>query len=125
VKADPLPDHHGRCVSFGYYAAVDREDVLHTGPHGIGHGTKLLQEWAARANIRLAPLRVFYRDDTVITQQEAGWRSADTGLVTGGQAVASVFIVCDGQVPSVVRYDELKDALRKANLDESTEVQAD
>ena len=30
------------------------------GPHGTGHGTKLLQEWADRANIRLTPLRVFH-----------------------------------------------------------------
>ncbi len=92
------------------------------GPHGTGRGTKLLQEWTDRANIRLEPLRVFHRDDTVVALQEAEWRSAETGLVTGSQTVASVFVVRDHQVASVVRYDDLTNALHKANLDESHEV---
>jgi ketosteroid isomerase-like protein len=95
------------------------------GPHGTGRGTKLLQEWADRANIRLEPLRVFHQDDTVVAQQEAEWRSAETGLVTDSQTVASVFVVRDDQVASVVRYDDLTKALHKANLDESDEVRAD
>jgi hypothetical protein len=95
------------------------------GPHGTGHGTKLLQEWADRANIRLEPLRVFHRDDTVVAQQEAKWSSAETGLVTGSQTVASVFVVRNAQVASVVRYEDLAKALHKANLDESHEVRAD
>src|SRR5215204_5769927 len=94
------------------------------GPHGTGYGTKLLQEWADRANIRVTPLRVFYRDDTVVAQQEAEWRSAETGLVTGSQTVASIFIIRDQQVTSVVRYADLTNALQKANLDESHAVGA-
>ena len=73
------------------------------GPHGTGRGTKLLEEWADRVNIRIEPLRVFHRDDTVVAQQEAEWRSAETGLVAGSQTVASVFVVRDDQVASVVR----------------------
>jgi hypothetical protein len=92
------------------------------GPHGTGHGTTLLQEWADRANIRLTPLRVFHRDDTVVVQQEVEWRSAETGLVTGRQTVASIFVVRDQQVRSVVRYADLTTLLQKANLDESDEV---
>lgn len=84
-----------------------------------------MQEWADRVNIRLEPLRVFHRDDTVVAQQEAEWRSAETGLVTDSQTVASVFVVRDDQVASVVRYDDLTKALHKANLDESDEVRAD
>jgi|SRR5919202_4472571 hypothetical protein len=94
------------------------------GPHGTGRGTKLLQEWVDRANIRLTPLRVFRRDDTVVVQQEAEWHSSETGVVTGSQPVASIFVVSDDQVISVVRYADLTDALQKANVEESHEVGA-
>jgi hypothetical protein len=98
---------------------LSHPDVEVGGPHGTGRGTKLLQEWADRANIRLTPIRVVHRDDTVVVQQEAEWRSAETGVVTVRQIVASIFIVRDGRVASVVRYDDLTNALQKANLDES------
>src|ERR671928_716418 len=71
---------------------LSHPDVEVGGPHGTGRGTKLLQEWADRANIRLTPLRVLHRDDTVVVQQEAEWRSAETGLVTGRQRLASIFV---------------------------------
>jgi hypothetical protein len=32
TRADKRSDHRDRCVSFGYHAAVDREDVLHARP---------------------------------------------------------------------------------------------
>ena len=97
---------------------LSHSDVEVDGPHGSGRGTKLLQEWADRANIRLIPLRVLHRDDTVVVRQEAEWRSVETGLVTGRQTLASIFVVRDGRVASVVRYDNLTNALQKANLDE-------
>ncbi len=51
-------------------------------------------------------------------EQQAEWRSADTGEVTGSQTVASIFVVRDGRIASVVRYDDLAGALNAANLDE-------
>ena len=103
---------------------LSHPDIEVGGPHGTGRGTKLLQEWVDRANIRLTPLRVFHQDDTVVVQQEAEWRSAKTGVVTGSQTVASIFVIRDDQVTSVVRYADLTNALQKANLDESHEVEA-
>jgi ketosteroid isomerase-like protein len=100
-------------------ATLSHPDIEVGGPHGTGRGTKLLHEWVDRANIRLTPLRVFHRDDTVVVQQEAEWRSAETGLVTGRQRLASIFVVREGRVASVVRYDDLTNALQKANLHES------
>jgi hypothetical protein len=88
-------------------------------------GTKPLQEWADRANIRLKPLRVFHWGNKVVVQQGAEWRSAETGQVIGSQIVASIFAVRDEQVTSVVRYNDLTKALHEANLDESHEVRAE
>lgn len=102
--------------------ALSDPEIEVGGPRGSGRGARLLLEWVNRANIRLDPRRIFHESDTVVVEQEAEWRFADTGEVAGGQTVASVFAVCDGLVASVLRYDNLADALCAADLDESDEV---
>ena len=104
-------------------AKLSHSDVEVGGPRGAGRGAQLLREWVDRANIHLDPRRVFHRVDTVVVEQEAEWCSADTGQATGGQIVASVFVVRDGQIARVVRYPDLTEALRAVNLDESSEAQ--
>ena len=94
-------------------------DVEVGGPRGSGRGVRLLREWVDRANIRLKPLRIYHRADTVIVEQGAQWRSADAGEAPGSQTVASIFVVQDGRVAGVLRYPSLADALGSANLDES------
>lgn len=100
---------------------LSHPDVEVGGPRGRGRGAQLLREWVDRAGIQLEPRRVFHRADTVVVEQQAEWRSADTGEVTGSQTVASVFVVRDEKVTRVVRYDGLANALSAANLDESHE----
>ncbi|MDQ3842213.1 MAG: nuclear transport factor 2 family protein [Actinomycetota bacterium] len=104
--------------------ALSHPDVEVGGPRGTGRGAQLLREWVDRANVRLAPRRVFHQADTVVVEQEAEWNSADTGPVTG-QAVTSVFVVRDDRIVRVVRYPDLADALRAVNLDESYEIRSD
>jgi hypothetical protein len=55
-------------------------------------------------------------------EQAGKWRSAESGEVIGSQTVASVFAVCDGLVTSLVRYDDLSEALKTAGLDQSDEI---
>ena len=83
---------------------------------------QLLREWVDRANIRLKPRRVFHHADTVVVEQWAEWRSADTGQVTGGQSVSCVFVVRDDRVARIMRYPDLADALSVTGLDESHET---
>jgi hypothetical protein len=71
-----------------------------------------------RANVRLEPGRTFHEADTVVVEQGANWQPAEPGDL---QRVASVFVVDDGLVRSVVRYPDLASALRAANLDEAHE----
>jgi ketosteroid isomerase-like protein len=97
-------------------------DVEMGGPRGAAHGAQLLREWVSRAKIRLEPRRVFHREDTVVVEQWAKWRAADTGQVTSGQSVSSVFVVRDDRITRVMRYPDLADALDAANLDESYET---
>jgi ketosteroid isomerase-like protein len=101
---------------------LSHPDVKVGGPRGTGQGAQLLREWVARAGIHLEPCRVFHQGDTVVVEQEAEWRSAETGELSGSQRVASIFVVRDGLVTRVSRYPDLAEALRAAGLDGSHEV---
>ncbi|MDP8951575.1 MAG: nuclear transport factor 2 family protein [Actinomycetota bacterium] len=108
----------------GRLVALSHPNIELGGPRGTGRGSQLLREWVTRANIRLEPRRILRQADTVIVEQEAEWRSPETGQVTGSQTVASVFVIHDGRVASLSRYDDLAEALRTANLNESHEALA-
>ena len=105
--------------------ALSHPDIEVGGPRGTGSGAQLLREWMDHANIRLEPRRVFHQAETVVMEQKAEWRSAETGQVIGSQTVASIFVARDNCIVSVLRYDTLDDALSTANLDESHEAQPD
>jgi ketosteroid isomerase-like protein len=98
---------------------LSHPDVEVGGPRGKAHGTQFLREWVDRANINLEPGRISHEADTVVVEQEAEWVSAEPGT---RQTVASVFLVQDGLVTSVVRYPGLAEALRAAKLDEARET---
>jgi ketosteroid isomerase-like protein len=98
--------------------ALSHPDIEVGGPRGRAHGAQILREWVDRANIRLEPGRTFGEADTVVVEQGAEWQFAEQD---GVQTVASVFVVGDGLVTSVVRYPDLASALRAANLDLSHE----
>src|SRR5947199_2008532 len=101
--------------------ALSSEDVEVGDPRGSGRGAQLLRDWFSRAGLRLKPRQMFHRgatvvllDDhggsTVVVEQDAVWRAPDTGEVTGRQVLASVFVVHDERVTSVIRYPDLASA---------------
>ncbi|MBA3425856.1 MAG: nuclear transport factor 2 family protein [Rubrobacter sp.] len=98
---------------------LSHPDVEVSGPRGAGRGAQLLRDWANRAGVRLVPRRVFHASETVAVEQDASWTSTETGETTLIQTVASVFIVREGLIASVVRHDSLSEALSVAGLDES------
>jgi ketosteroid isomerase-like protein len=98
---------------------LSHPDVEVGGPRGTAHGAQVLREWVDRANINLEPGRILQEADTVVVEQEAEWVSAEPG---SHQTVASVFLVHDGLVTSVVRYPGLAEALRAVDFDETREI---
>jgi hypothetical protein len=102
--------------------ALSHPDVGVGGPRGTGRGAGLLREWVARANIRLEPRRVFQREETLVVEEEAEWRSPETGEVIGASTVGSVFVVRGGRVASIVRCDDLAGALDAAGLGKTRET---
>jgi limonene-1,2-epoxide hydrolase len=101
---------------------LSHPDVEVGGPRGAGRGVQLLREWVNRANVRLEPRRLFSRGGTVVVEQAGQWRSAESGEVIGSQSVAAVFAVCAGLVMSLVRYDDLLEALKTTGLNQSDEI---
>ncbi len=92
-------------------------DIEVGGPRGTSRGVDVLREWVERAGIHLEVGRVFHRADTVVAEQAATWRSADTSEATDRQTIASVFVVRDGRVVRVARHPGMVDALRAVGLD--------
>ena len=104
--------------------ALSSDEIELGGPRGrgTGPGAQLLRDWFERAGIHLEPYQTFHRDSTVVVEQGASWQRPGPGTTTEPQPVASVFIVKDGRVASVVRYADLASALEASGLTYSDKV---
>jgi ketosteroid isomerase-like protein len=104
-------------------ASLSHPEVEVGGPRGTARGRQVLEDWVGRANIRLEPLRLFGRGPTVVVEEAATWRDAQTGETTGEATVATVFASDGGLVARIVRHDGLEAALRDAGLTRSDMVE--
>ena len=102
--------------------ALSSDDVEVGGPRGSGRGAELIRDWFGRAGIHIEPHRTFHRNDTVVVEEGATWKGAEVGTATEPQTVASVFVVQDGRVTSVVRHVDLASALEAGRLSFSDEM---
>jgi len=59
---------------------------------------------------------VFGRGETIVVEQRAVWRDAD-GNITSEREIATFFVVRDGKVARLVRYDSVEEALQATALD--------
>lgn len=87
--------------------ALSDPDIEIVGPRGSGFGLDLLRRWLDHARVSLHPRRTFLDGDTVVVQEEAVWRSPETGAEVGRAEVASIFRVRDGRVSYYRRCDEV------------------
>jgi hypothetical protein len=106
----------------GRLAALVDPGVEVGGPRGAARGVAVLHDWVERTGIRLEPDRLYRRDDVVVVEQRATWRSPDTGLPGETRQIASAFLVTDGVVWRVIRYDDLAQALAASGLSEADEA---
>ena len=103
-------------------AALAHPEVEIGGPRGSARGRQVLKDWVARANVSLEPLRSFQRGGTVVVEEAATWRDAQTGESVGTATVGTVFTLDGGLVAGIFRHDGLEYALRSAGLDASDEI---
>ncbi|MCI0440419.1 MAG: nuclear transport factor 2 family protein [Chloroflexi bacterium] len=99
-------------------------DVEVGGPRGASRGAQVVREWFGRANVRLNPTRFFCRKNTIIVEARGEWLS-EGGRAAGAQDVATVFVVKDGLISRIVRYDDLESAFRETGLDLSFEIKVE
>jgi ketosteroid isomerase-like protein len=102
--------------------ALSSANVEVGGPRGSARGAQVLREWFGRAGIQLEPRQVFRHGRTVVVEEEAEWRAPGSEAVTGRQMPASVFLVEDGLVTSVIRYADLASALAATGLARTAKV---
>ena len=100
--------------------ALSHPEVEVGGPRGTSRGLEVLRGWAETSGIQLAVRRVFDRGEVVVAEQDAVWTAS--GASTDAQTVATVFVVRDDQIASIVRHPDLTEALRAAGLDASDET---
>jgi hypothetical protein len=91
-------------------------DIEIVGPRGSGRGHQLLRDWLLRAGLNLKTLRAFVREETVVLVQHGVWASIATGGTSGEGDIVTRFLVSDGRVAQVERYDTLDAALQAAGL---------
>ena len=106
-------------------ASLSQPDVEVGGPRGVARGRQVLRDWVARANVRLEPLQLFRRDQTVVVEEAATWSDAPSGETVGEATVATVYALDGGLVAGIFRYEGLEEALRSAGLDRSDEIPAE
>jgi hypothetical protein len=103
--------------------ALSAEDVEVGGPRGSGRGHQLVREWLARTGIELKEMSVFGRGETIVVEQRAAWRDADR-KVSSEREIATVFVIRDGKIARLVRYDSVEEALRATALDRGDLIEA-
>jgi hypothetical protein len=96
--------------------ALSDPEIELVGPRGVAHGHAALAEWAQRAGAQLMTWRIFARGDRAAAAQHGMWRSPETGEAAGEADVATSFLVREGRVIRVARYDALDQALCDAQV---------
>lgn len=104
------------------FVALHAEDVEFAGPRGSSHGAALLRDWAERAGIQMEPERWFARGDAVVVTQRARWRDAETGEWGEPITIGAAFVIQDGLVQRIARFDTVAGALASVGLSDADEA---
>ena len=96
--------------------ALCTDDVEVGGTAGARQGKPALQHWAASHGATLTVGRTFYRDGTVVAQEQETTPDAE-----GTRDIASAFRVVEDKITAVFRHDTLAEALEQTGMAESDE----
>lgn len=91
------------------------------GPRGSDYGRDVLIDWVERSGIQMEPAVWYRRGKTVIVCEQASW-PGDDGTPGDPQPVASVFVVRDNRITSIVRHPDELAAFAATGLAESDRV---
>jgi hypothetical protein len=92
------------------------------GPKGTGIiNHQELGMWIERANLRLATIGRYARDQYIILEQHGTWLN-DDDTIKGQAIVFTVLKVVNRQVDFLARYDNKEEALKISGLDDGDKV---
>ncbi|RVW00672.1 nuclear transport factor 2 family protein [Rhodococcus xishaensis] len=91
---------------------VSSDDIELADSEGAAQGLAALREWAASADIRLVPGRMFQHDGVIVVEEQATLASKPGESSTVGTA----FRVVNDQVTAVFRHETLEAALEATEL---------
>lgn len=104
--------------------ALASDEIAVGGARGKGAGKPFLEEWVRRATTTMTPQRWFQHDNVVVVEEFIEWRSRQTGRVTDSTLWGLAFTVGNGKITALARYADIGEAVYKAGLDASHEVDA-
>ncbi|MFB9180281.1 nuclear transport factor 2 family protein [Dactylosporangium sucinum] len=106
-------------------AELATEDITVAGPRGAGHGRTVLLDWLRRAGLSYRPRRWFSDGHAgAVVEELVTWRDPATGeVLTEDALVASRYVLSDGRISLYARHDALDEALARAGLDRSQQVE--
>lgn len=111
-----------------HFNAGRRDEVLELATDDIMisgmQGKRFLDEWIGRATTTMTPQRWFQKGGTVVVEELVEWRSRVTGHITDSTLWGIAFTVEDGRITAMARYAGIGEAVYKAGLDASHEVNA-
>jgi ketosteroid isomerase-like protein len=122
VSADPVRVVHDwlAAVNAGDVEGVlelTAPDVVIAGPRGVARGHEVLRAWMGHSGATFETRETYAAADSVVVAQHGVWRDPGTGALGGEAHVATRFVVADGRVAEMQRYDDgLSSALRAAGL---------
>lgn len=96
--------------------ALCTDDVELGGTEGARQGKPALQHWAASHGATLTVGRTFFREGTVVAQEQES-----TPDRAGSRDIATAFHVADDKISAVFRHDTLAEALEQTGMAESDE----
>jgi len=104
--------------------AMATDDIAIGGARGKDSGKRFLEEWVGRATTTMTPQRWFQKDATVVVEELVEWRSKSTGRITDRTLWGIAFTVDGDRITAMARYAGIGEAVYKAGLDASHEVDA-
>lgn len=111
-----------------HFNAGERARVLAMATDDIAvggmQGKRFLEEWVGRATTTMTPRRWFQQGGTVVVEELVEWRSRTSGEVTDQVVWGIAFTIENGRITAMSRHGDIGEAVNKAGLDASHEVDA-
>jgi len=93
--------------------SLSATNVEISGPRGTAAGQDMLAQWVENSGIQLETLARYLKGSKMIYEQKASWENENGEVI-----LYSFFLVKEGKVTQIARFDLLEDAFGSSGLSE-------